>query len=407
MICVGFAVLVVVSLGNVRPTDYDLELARLDDDIAALGDRAFGAERSLDAVTRFVHVLYRRAALTGAAADLDAARQALERAIAKVGPAPDLCLLKANIDFKLHRLTETKADLDLIPPAAESADVKALRADVALQEGHYETASEGYERALRARRSWDNLARMAYLKSVTGDSAGADALYAEAESEITAKEMRAYAWLQVQQGYRDLIAGRREAALAHYERARRAYSGYWLVDEHMAELLAAQRRFDEAADAYHKVIARKPSPDLQQALGDLYLFMGKPEQAKPWHDKALAGYESSLQRGEVQYLHHLAGFYADVRQDGPQAVRWARLDLELRRSFSVHDAMAWALYRDGRFAEALAEMREALAHGVKDAHLLFHAAMIHLAAGRTEEGKRFLQQAAEINPHFDAFHVHR
>jgi tetratricopeptide (TPR) repeat protein len=195
--------------------------------------------------------------------------------------------------------------------------------------------------------------------------------------------------------------------LVHYLRADRAYSGYWFVKEHIAELLGAQRRFDEAVALYEKVIERAPKPELCQALGDLYAYMGKPDRAKPWHDKALAAYLDSAQRGEVHYFHHLAGFYADVREDGAEAVKWARKDFALRQGPAAHDALAWALYRDGRFTEALEEMDRALAAGVKDAHLFFHAAMIRLAAGRSAEGTRFLKLAAETNPRFDAFHVHR
>jgi len=44
---------------------------------------------------------------------------------------------------------------------------------------------------------------------------------------------------------------------------------------------------------------------------------------------------------------------------------------------------------------------------VKDSHLFFHAAMIHLAAGRTGEGKRLLQALSEMNPGYENFHVHR
>ena len=155
------------------------------------------------------------------------------------------------------------------------------------------------------------------------------------------------------------------------------------------------------------MIARAPKPELYQALGDLYAFMGNPDRAKPWHEKALGAYLESARRGEVHYLHHLAGFYADVREDGAEAVKWARKDLDLRRGSAAHDALAWALYRDGRFTEARAEIDEALATGVQDAHFFFHAAMIHAASGRTEEGSRFLKQAAATNPRFDAFHVHR
>jgi tetratricopeptide (TPR) repeat protein len=139
----------------------------------------------------------------------------------------------------------------------------------------------------------------------------------------------------------------------------------------------------------------------------LYLYRGKPELAQPWHDKALAIYLDSVQRGEVQYYHHLASFYADARMDGAQAVKWARKDMQLRQNATTRDALAWALFRDGQYPAAVDEMNKALSDNWQDAHLFFHAAMIYLAAGLTEEGKGYLQKAGNLNPYFDAFHVHR
>ena len=63
--------------------------------------------------------------------------------------------------------------------------------------------------------------------------------------------------------------------------------------------------------------------------------------------------------------------------------------------------------RNGQYSAALAEMKKALSANWQDAHLFFHAAMIHFAAGLVDESKDYLQIAAEINPHYDAFHVHR
>ncbi|MGZ8929268.1 MAG: hypothetical protein ACXW03_12490, partial [Methylobacter sp.] len=129
--------------------------------------------------------------------------------------------------------------------------------------------------------------------------------------------------------------------------------------------------------------------------------------AQPWHDKALAVYLDSARRGEVQYYHHLATFYADARLDSAEAVKWAQKDIRLRKNVTTHDALAWALYRNDQYAAALEEIKKALASNWQDAHLYFHAAMIHLAAGQVKEGKVYLQKAVEINPHYDSFHVHR
>src|SRR4029453_11742096 len=125
-----------------------------------------------------------------------------------------------------------------------------------------------------------------------------------------------------------------------------------------------------------------------------------------WYERALAGYLESAGRGEVHYYHHLADFYADVREDGREAVKWARKDIELRENFSTQAALAWASYRCGRFADAVEVIDRALSSGVKDAHLFAQAATIYRAAGRIEEGASYLQMAAAINPYHDGFHVH-
>jgi len=388
-------------------TDYETELARIHGEISELKDRAVGGPIAIETATRLVHRLNHRAYLTGSPADFKAAETAIDRAIRDVGPLATLYLLKANLDFTFHRWDRAREDLAALSKFGGDARVVALKASLAFQEGGYEEAKRGYQGAIAKNPTWDNLSRLASWEAKFGDPEIADRLYRQAEEEISAKEMRAYVWVELERGVLDLKRGRYDEARAHYRRAEKAYSGYWLVDEHIAELLGAERRFDEAVARYEKVIVHAPRPEFQQALGDLLLLMGRADRAKPWHDKALAAYLGSAERGEVHYYHHLAGFYADVRRDGAEAVKWARKDVELRPNFVTHEGLAWALYRDGQFAEALAAITHALSSGVKDAHLLFHAAMIHLAAGRTDEGKQFLKNAADINPRYENFHVHR
>jgi tetratricopeptide (TPR) repeat protein len=388
-------------------TDFEIELERIDKEVAELEDSALTLPVHSEKATRYVYRLYQRAALTGNLDELEEAGTALNSAIEQLGPGPDLYFLKANLDFKLHRLADVRRDLEMAPALRRSPQGRALQADLDFQEGRYEEARKGYESLIEVDRAWDDLARLAYLKSKMGDAEAAEQLYIEAEDELTAKEMRHYAWVELQRGVLDLSHGRYDEAAAHYERADQAYSGYWLVKEHIAEVLGAQGKFDEAVALYQKVIQQLPRPEFQQALGELYTFMGELEQAESWYEKALAAYLESVERGGVHYYHHLADFYMDVREDGREAVKWARKDIELRENFSTQAALAWALYRDGQFPEALDLMNQALSSGSRDARLLFQAAMIHRAAGGNGAGNLYLQMAAEINPHHQNFHVHR
>jgi tetratricopeptide (TPR) repeat protein len=405
--CLSWALMGLVQRGSTPVTAYDTELARLDRDIAGLEAGRFGPPPDVDRATSFAYRLYQRAVLTSDSGDLRMAGTAIDRAFREVGPTANLYLLKAHLDFRLHRLEETRRDLAALASTVDGAQVVAMRAGVAFQEGRYDAARRGYLRAIDKSPTWDNLARLAYWESKLGDPERADRLYQQAQAEIAPGDTRSQAWVAVQRGVLEFNRGRYKRASAHYEEADRAYSGYWLVEGHIAELLAAQRKFDQAVALYRKAIARSPRPELDEALGDLYVFMGRAGEAGPWHDRALAAYLESARRGEVRYHHHLARFYADVRQDGAEALRWARRDAERRPHFVTQDGLAWALYRDGQFSAALAAIETALSSGVKDAHVLYHAGIISLAAGRTAEGERLLRMVAELNPGYSNFHAHR
>ena len=308
------------------PTDYERDLARIAEELERLAEEPPSADRE----TRIANCLYRRASMTGGFAELEAAEAAVDAGIEEFGPWPDLCFVKANVDFKLHRLERVKADLELSPALRASPEGRALQADLDFQEGRYEEARQGYESLVTDDRSWSALARLANLEAKLGDRERADELYAEAEDELTAKELRSYCWLELQRGELDLAGGRPAEAERRYERAESAYSGDWLVEEHRAALRAAQGRLDEALALYEDVAARAPRPELHQALGDVHLRVGRPEEARPWHDLALAAYLDSVERGGVHYFHHLAHFYLESRPDPAEAVRWARADHELR-----------------------------------------------------------------------------
>jgi hypothetical protein len=142
-------------------------------------------------------------------------------------------------------------------------------------------------------------------------------------------------------------------------------------------------------------------------VGDVYLLMRRPREAAEWHRQALDGYLASLARGEMQYWHHLAGYYADVAGDGAEAVAWAARDADRRRNYLTDDALAWALYRAGRPGDASAVIRRALASGMVDPHVYAHAVIIERAAGSPAEAEQLQSLLSQLNPRFADFHAHR
>jgi tetratricopeptide (TPR) repeat protein len=385
-------------------SDFASELSRIEEAIGAL--EAETSPLNIEQTTRFLYGLYRRASLTNREVDFKQTERAIDDALRRIGPCPDICFLKASLDLKLHRLGKAKAALRLAPGLASSPSGKVLQADIDFQEGRYHAARVRLENAVEENRSWDHLGRLAYFHWKMGDEALAERLYIESEDEITAKEPRAFAWVELQRGLLDFSRGRYQETRVHYTRAAQSYTGYWLVDEHVAELLAAEGNYQPAIALFQGIVDRASKPELKQAIGELYLLMGQPEQAEPWLESALQDYLESVERGDVHYYHHLTDFYCCVRNDPKTGVDWAQRDVGLRPNFSSQAGLAWALYRDNRINEALELIDLVLASGVQDARLYHHAGTICLAAGRTAQGEKLMERAAQMNPRYEDFHVH-
>jgi tetratricopeptide (TPR) repeat protein len=320
--------------------------------------------------------------------------------------------VRARVELAQHRFASAR---DRAPELGRLLPDKGLPlellGDALLELGDYTEASRTYHRMQQLEgMSVEIEARFARLDVVHGrlDDARNRLTRALAFAEALVPPARdTVAWCQVQLGELAFKTGRWDAAERHYQAALTALPDGYVAREHLAELRGAQGRTEEAITLYEQVIATVPRPDLQQALGDLYAFAGRETEAGPWYDRAIASYLRSVAQGEVQYFHHLAGFYADSRVDGPETVAWARRDLELRHSIYAHDALAWALYKDGQTAAAVTASGRALATGVKDAHILYHAAMIQMSAGDVEGGAQALRQAVAVNPRSNTFHAHR
>ena len=388
-------------------SDYQRDLDRIKAAIAEAGPEALAPPIDTPRAIRYAYSLYQQAVLTGDLAQLPAAEQAIDITINYLPNPGDLYLLKAKLAFKLHRLSDVKRSLAAVPSLAKTVEAKGIEADLYFQEGQYEKAKAAYVRIIDEEPTWDNLARLAYFVASMGDHARADDLYARAEDELTAKEMRSYAWLELQRGLLDIAQGRHDEALTHYRRADRAYCGDWMVAEHVAEAMAAQGHYQEAAKLYETLVARVPKPELWQALGELYSVMNDDDHAKPLFDAAEASYLKSARRGEVHYYHHLADLYANSIKNGREAVKWAHQDIMLRDNFATQSALAWALYRNGEVEAAAGWMVKSLSSGAESAHLFHRASRIFAAAGRNAESKDCAVLAWKMNPHLLSFHVHR
>jgi tetratricopeptide (TPR) repeat protein len=275
------------------------ELDRLAETLASLA----GADGA-DAATRRAYLGLRHARLSGVLDELRDADAAVDTALRRYPDWPDLSYLRASADLDMHQPSAALARLDSVPELAQSPAGLELRGAALEQLGRYPQAEDCLARALADDPSWQAFASLALLRTALGDHGAADALYAQAEDELTAKEMSAFAWVRAARGELAAASGDHEAAWAHLRVAAASFAGYWLVESRVARLLSQQGRLDEAAAAYEPVRARTGRPDLAEALGEVHRLRGDDEQAARWQAIARAEYADSAARGETLYLHH-------------------------------------------------------------------------------------------------------
>lgn len=273
--------------------------------------------------------------------------------------------------------------------------------DAYIELGEYDRAAAAYENMKILSGPFYPHARLAALKFLRGDPAGAIAEMRRAvEAGLEGRQPREnVAWAQSRLGATLFQTGDLSAAATAYQEALTTFPGYHRALAGLAGVRAAERRYPDAIEGYRKAIGVVPLPEYAAGLGDVYTKTGRGDDARKQYD--LVEYIGRL-NALNQSIHNreLALFYLDHDLKLGQARDLAEKELEVRRDVYTSDVLAWALYKNGQARDALAPMTEALRLGTKDARLLFHAGMIHQALGEPEAARRALREALRINPHF-------
>jgi tetratricopeptide (TPR) repeat protein len=382
--------------------------------IAFLEKRIAGDPDDFIAANQLTERLTRRAAWTGSLDDLRRAEAVAAQSLRVIPAEQNVGGLSfsGRICISMHRFPEAKRiseQLRALQPA--KTGWLFLRGDACVELGELDEAEKAFAEAIErdgasVATEW-RLGRLAMLRGKREEAAEHIEGALNLARDLPDSAVDTLVWCLVQSGEFAFKCGDWNAAEKHYAEARKLAPDQWTVLDHLAELRAAQVKDSEAVELFTAATKAADRPEIWQALGDCHAFFKRTEEAKAAHKRALAGYLASIEKGEVLYIHHLAGFYSDSQENAAEAVKWARKDLELRNTGAARDALAWALYKAKEIPAALEESKRALQTGLSDAHVLYHAAMIHISASEVVEGQRLLRKCAEVNPHFNSFHTHR
>ena len=366
------------------PTDYDRSVARLDAALTAARRHAARFTNDWAHLEELAALYGARASLTGDHEDYLRASATLAQAFELAPDGSGPLLARAYHSFTLHRLPAVIADLERVSQApllraGEHHELTALRADTAFHRGDYAQALAGFQALHAADPHPGSAFRLALYAWKTGDFAAAERWLATGEALVREPRGRSRAWFALQRGLLHLDRGQLEQAMAHYRRADGLFSGWWLVEEHIAEIHAARGEVIKAEALYRDLIARTQNPEFMVALAGV-LEAREPAAARTWIAQASALHATWLERlPEASYGHALEHL---LEHGAPaHALDLAERNFALRPGGEASTLLAQALVNAGRCPEARARIEAVLATPYRTASLHATAATIFARCG--------------------------
>ena len=249
-------------------------------------------------------------------------------------------------------------------------------ADANAELGNYKAAVAATQWMLNLRAGNSaGLTRAAYLREIHGDISGAMDLMQRAYDSTAFQESEERAWYLTQIAHLHLLNGNLQSSELYANGALGLFPNYHYALGALAKVRQAQDRHGDAALLLEKRYQAAPHAENLFALAAALHSAGKKAEA----DRAFAQFEKlALREAESadNANHELIAYYVDYAGNPAGALKIAEKEIARRQDISTLDVYAWALAANGDLKQADAQIRKALAVGVKDPQILKHASSI-------------------------------
>jgi tetratricopeptide (TPR) repeat protein len=282
--------------------------------------------------------------------------------------------------------------------APSSARGYGVVGDALIELGRYEEAFRAFERMVALRPSVASYARIAYARELLGDLSGARQAM-QLAADAASGQAEPGAWANVELAKLALRAGELGRAEGHLRRAKALLPGYVYASEQLARIAAARGDLRTAIRSARAAAEAVPLPQFVSLLADLYDRAGNRRAARE-QIATIRAIDGILLANGVRTDVESAVFDADHRLGASTLVARARAARAARPSILGDDALAWALARTGRCAEARVWSERSLRLGTRDALFLFHRAEIERCAGNRDAARAWARRALALDPAF-------
>lgn len=366
------------------PLDGDSALDREIRDLQGKVER--GGRASLE---RLGWAFVEKARLSSDPGFYNLAEQAARAILTRTPNDPAGLLLLGHIRDSQHRFAEAEGIARRLTEQRDFVFDYALLGDALMELGRLDEAVEAYQKMVDLKPCLQTYSRVAHMRWLKGDLAGATQAIELAVSAGNPREPEPTAWACTRLALYQLQAGQGAQALTSTDLALQAAPNYAPALLVRGRILLGTGRKTEALAPLQQAADICPLPEYLWTQAEALRANGRIPEAEKVEARLATSGESADPRTYALFL-------ATRGQDGARALRLASAELANRHDVHTYDAVAWAELARGDIDAARANMQSALAEKTQDARLFLHAGSIAAAAGKQAEALQFFNQAHGI-----------
>ncbi len=289
---------------------------------------------------------------------------------------------RAEVAANLHQFAEARkyAEQSLQNNSYFPATYAVL-IDAHVELGNYDEAIRLSDKLQSFRPSMTSYARVAYLRELHGDIDGAiQAMRLAADAGVTGNENRA--WVLYQLGMLFVQDGKFDTAEYIFRGILQERPAYPNAHAGLAKVFKLKNNIEESIIQYKAAIDVLKEPAFYEELGEVYELAGLHSNAVQCFDEAEKLYLQEKEVGEDNSVE-MAMFYASRDRKLPEALELAREAVQRRPGIHAYQALALALYKNGKYGEAQQAISQAMCLGTRDTSLTSLAKRISEKVSRT------------------------
>jgi len=305
-------------------------------------------------------------------------------------------VLDATVLLGKHEFVKSLAEAKVLNKrSGDDLRVYALIAENDIALGDYKNAEPAAQWMLDLRaNNPQSLLHGAILRELFGDPEGAIDLMTSAYLKSPANDTEERAWILTRAARMQLRMGKLAAAEAQALNALSQFADYPYAINTLARVRMAQAKYKDAVALLRKL---SPAPANLYLLGQALESDGQTKAAAD----AFADFEQRARAEIGQPLNanrDLVLYYAGAGKKPAEALRIERLEAAKRQDVRTLDALAWALYANGDYAEARKQIDKVLAVGVRDSGFFGHASRIYAKLDDAAAAEKYAKLSRELTP---------